>query len=58
MYTDLMAVIVARILLLPLALMVGFVTAVCIFKDTSVPIPAAIEVMLLFLSLLFLQHFA
>jgi len=53
-----MAVIVARILLLPLALMVGFVTAVCIFKDTSVPIPAAIEVMLLFLSLLFLQHFA
>jgi len=43
MYTDLMAAVIARILLLPLALMVEFIIAVRIFKDTSVPIPAAIE---------------
>ena len=40
MYIDLMA---ARILLQPMALMVEFIIAVRIFKDTSVPIPAAIE---------------
>jgi len=43
LYTDLMAAVIARILLLPLALMVEFIIAVRIFKDTSVPIPAAIE---------------
>ena len=43
MYTDLMAAVVARNLLLPMALMVEFIIAVRIFKDTSLPIPAAIE---------------
>jgi len=40
MYIHLMA---ARILLLPLALMVKFIIAIHIFEDTSVPIPAPIE---------------
>ena len=43
MYADLMAAVIAKILLLPLALIVEFIIAARIFKDTSVPIPAAIE---------------
>ena len=43
MYTDLMAAVIAKMVLLPLALMVEFIIAACILKDTSVPIPAAID---------------
>ena len=43
MYTDLMAAVIAKIVLLPLALMAEFIIAARILKDTSVPIPAAIE---------------
>jgi len=43
MNTDLMAAVIAKILSPPLALMVEFIIAVHIFKDTHVPIPAAIE---------------
>ena len=43
MYTDLMAAFFAKIVLLPLALMAEFIIAARTFKDTSVPIPAAIE---------------
>ena len=43
MYTDVMVAVIAKIVLLPVALMVEFIIAARIFKDTSVPIPAAIE---------------
>ena len=54
MYTDLMAAVIAKILLLPLALMVEFIIAVRIIKDTSVPINR--KVMLVFLLLFFTQY--
>ena len=43
MYIDLKAAVVAKVLLLPLALMVEFIIAARIFKDTSIPIPAAVQ---------------
>ena len=43
MYADVMAAVIAKIVLLPLALMVEFIIAARILKDTSVPIPAATE---------------